>query len=48
MASASKITSEDKPKEAYEIMNEQIETGLKEYNRSDLGLFYLLCLQVWK
>lgn len=29
----------EKPKEAYEIMSEQIEAGLKEYNRSDLGLF---------
>ena len=34
-----KITTEEKPKEAYEIMNEQIESGLKEYKRSDLGLF---------
>ena len=39
MASSSKTTPKEKPKEAYEIMNEQIETGLKEYNRSDLGLF---------
>jgi len=39
MASSSKPTPEEKPKEAYEIMHEQIETGLKEYNRSDLGLF---------
>ncbi len=39
MASASKTTTEEKPKEAYEIMNEQIETGLKEHKRSDLGLF---------
>ena len=39
MASSSKTTPEEKPKEAYEIMNEQIETGLKEINRSDLGLF---------
>jgi len=39
MASLSKTTPEEKPKEAYEIMQEQIETGLKEHNRSDLGLF---------
>jgi formate/nitrite transporter FocA (FNT family) len=39
MASSSKTTQDQKPKEAFEIMNEQIETGLKEYNRSDLGLF---------
>lgn len=39
MESNSKNTSEDKPKEAYEIMNEQVETGLRELNRSDLGLF---------
>jgi len=31
--------SEDKPKEAVEIMGEQIEAGLKEHKRSDLGLF---------
>jgi len=30
---------QEKPKEAFEIMNEQIESGLKEINRSDLGLF---------
>lgn len=29
----------EKPKEAYEIMKEQIEAGLKEHNRSNLGLF---------
>lgn len=34
-----KSSVEEKPKEAFEIMNEQIETGLKEYRRSDLGLF---------
>ena len=39
MATPSEITPEQKPKEAYEIMHEQIETGLKEHNRSDLGLF---------
>jgi formate/nitrite transporter FocA (FNT family) len=39
MATNSKIAPEEKPKEAYEIMNEQIETGLKEHKRSDLGLF---------
>ena len=39
MADSSKNNSEEKPKEAFEIMNEQIEAGLKEYNRSDLGLF---------
>ena len=30
---------EEKPKEAFEIMNEQIEAGLKEHNRSGIGLF---------
>lgn len=39
MSNATSVTPETKPKEAYEIMNEQIETGLKEHNRSDLGLF---------
>ncbi len=39
MANEAKTNPEEKPKEAHEIMNEQIETGLKEYNRSDLGLF---------
>ncbi len=39
MASTSTTTPAEKPKEAYEIMQEQIETGLKEHNRSDLGLF---------
>ena len=39
MASTIKTTPAEKPKEAYEIMNEQIETGLKEHKRSDLGLF---------
>ena len=38
MESSSKTTPEEKPKESYEIMQEQIETGLKEHNRSDLGL----------
>lgn len=38
MASLSKTTPEEKPKEAFEIMHEQIETGLKEINRSNLGL----------
>lgn len=39
MATTTKTTSAEKPKEAYEIMNEQIETGLNEHKRSDLGLF---------
>jgi formate/nitrite transporter FocA (FNT family) len=39
MANSPTTTPEEKPKEAYEIMQEQIETGLKEHNRSDLGLF---------
>jgi len=39
MANSSKTTSGEKPKEAYDIMNEQIETGLKEHKRSDLGVF---------
>jgi len=39
MASSTETAPAEKPKEAYEIMNEQLETGLKEYNRSDLGLF---------
>ena len=29
----------EKPKEPYEIMNEQIEAGLKEHRRSNFGLF---------
>lgn len=29
----------EKPKEAYEIMKEQIEAGLKEHRRSNIGLF---------
>ena len=29
----------EKPKEPYEIMVEQIEAGLKEHRRSNLGLF---------
>jgi formate/nitrite transporter FocA (FNT family) len=39
MATEIKKTPEEQPKEAFEIMNEQIESGLKEYNRSDFGLF---------
>jgi len=39
MATPTTTAPAEKPKEAYEIMNEQLETGLKEYNRSDLGLF---------
>jgi len=39
MSNIPPVESEKKPKEAYEIMYEQIETGLKEYKRSDLGLF---------
>jgi len=39
MASLTKPNPDEKPKEAYEIMNEQIETGLKEHKRSNLGLF---------
>lgn len=39
MEKTAKTIAEEKPKEAYEIMNEQIESGLKEHNRSDLGLF---------
>ncbi len=39
MVNSPTTTPEEKPKEAYEIMQEQIETGLKEHNRSDLGLF---------
>ena len=39
MEKTTKTNKEEKPKEAYEIMNEQIESGLKEHNRSDLGLF---------
>lgn len=31
--------SAEKPKEPYEIMNEQIEAGLKEHQRSNKGLF---------
>lgn len=38
LASA-KPNAEEKPKEAYEIMKEQIEAGLKEHRRSDIGLF---------
>ena len=39
MEKTTKTLNEEKPKEAFEIMNEQIESGLKEHNRSDLGLF---------
>lgn len=39
MEATSKSDNVEKPKEAYEIMNEQIESGLKEHNRSNLGLF---------
>lgn len=39
MASIPKTTPDEKPKEAYDIMHEQVEAGLKEHNRSDLGLF---------
>jgi len=39
MSTSPKTNPEEKPKEAYEIMHEQIQAGLKEYNRSDLGLF---------
>ncbi len=38
MSNSSQIKSEEKPKEAFEIMSEQIEAGLKEHKRSDLGL----------
>jgi formate/nitrite transporter FocA (FNT family) len=39
MSNSPKTAPQDKPKESYEIMDEQIETGLKEIHRSDLGLF---------
>jgi len=39
MAASSQTNPEEKPKEAYEIMREQIQAGLKEHKRSDLGLF---------
>jgi len=39
MTPLSQTTPDEKPKEAYEIMHEQIETGLKEHKRSNLGLF---------
>ncbi|MCY7293159.1 MAG: formate/nitrite transporter family protein [Ferruginibacter sp.] len=39
MATSPTTAPEEKPKEAYDIMKEQIETGLKEHNRSNLGLF---------
>lgn len=38
MSNPSQIKSKEKPKEAFEIMHEQIEAGLKEHKRSDLGL----------
>jgi formate/nitrite transporter FocA (FNT family) len=38
MSNSSQIKSEEKPKEAFEIMSEQIDAGLKEHKRSDLGL----------
>ncbi len=39
MATSSPTNPEEKPKEVYEIMREQIQSGLKEHNRSDFGLF---------
>jgi len=39
MSTSSQSNLKEKPKDAYEIMNEQIQAGLKEHNRSDLGLF---------
>ncbi|MCY7329731.1 MAG: formate/nitrite transporter family protein [Saprospiraceae bacterium] len=39
MATLPHTNPEEKPKEAYEIMSEQIQAGLKEHNRSDFGLF---------
>ena len=39
MSNPSQSKSEEKPKEAFEIMREQIDAGLKEHKRSDLGLF---------
>ncbi len=39
MSDQSQNKPEEKPKEAQEIMSEQIEAGLKEHKRSDLGLF---------
>ncbi len=39
MSSSTQTNPEEKPKEAYDIMLEQIEAGLKEHKRSDLGLF---------
>jgi len=41
MSNSSQIKSEEKPKEAFEIMSEQIDAGLKEHKRSDLGLLLL-------
>ena len=37
--SASALHTIEQPKEAYEIMKEQIEAGLKEHRRSNIGLF---------
>lgn len=39
MANSPTSTPEEKPKEAFEIMEEQIETGLREHRRSNFGLF---------
>lgn len=39
MANSPTSTPEEKPKEAFEIMKEQIETGLREHRRSNFGLF---------
>jgi formate/nitrite transporter FocA (FNT family) len=38
MSKSSQSKPEEKPKEAFDIMQEQIEAGLKEHKRSDLGL----------
>jgi len=39
MSNSSQTKYQEKPKDAPQIMSEQIEAGLKEYKRSDLGLF---------
>ena len=39
MANSSETNHAEKPKEAHEIMREQIQAGLQEHKRSDLGLF---------
>lgn len=39
MATVTKTSSDEKPKEPQQIKEEQIETGLKEHDRSNLGLF---------